>query len=325
MTLEFSDLKRLNVRNYWTNESAIFTPWLAKEENVAALGKALGIELEVEGTEVSVGPYSADILARDLSSSGYVVIENQLRKTDHDHLGKAITYSAVLDAEAIVWIAADFTEEHKKALDWLNDNSTEDVSYFGVRIEVWQIDDSRPAVRFNVVSWPADFARRSVVTSQKDLSPNRRLQLEWWQAVRTALLEKSVVPSARKARAQYWYDIGIGRTGFVLSCTANTYDLKIGVRLYMRHRYNATAGFPQLMEQRKEIEEEIDQKLLWDPNPEASDKTIGIYHDADLNKKDKWDEYLDWMVGTIDSFRKVFSHRVKDLELDFASADQMDD
>ncbi len=118
--------------------------------------RRLGIELAVEDTEVFVGPYSADILARDTASGNYIVIENQLGKTNHDHLGKAITYGAALNAAAIVWIASDFSDEHKKGLDWLNDNSSGDVAFFGVRLELWRINESPPAVRLNVISRPTE-------------------------------------------------------------------------------------------------------------------------------------------------------------------------
>ena len=241
MTLKLGKLKNVDVRFQWPNESTHFTPWLANENNITLLSEALGIELEVENTEVAVGPYSADILAKDTATGNYVVIENQLGKTDHDHLGKAITYAAVLDASAIVWIASNFTEEHKKALDWLNDNSSEDVSFIGVKLELWQIDDSNTAVKFNVISKPADFARKSAITkaSSAELSDVRKLQLEWWLAYREALLNSKVVTNAQNARPQYWFDVPLGRTGIVLSNIANTYDNKIGIRVYMQNKYNA--------------------------------------------------------------------------------------
>jgi hypothetical protein len=136
MNAKLGTLKRVELRTISPDEAADFTPWLAREENIGRLGEALGLELEVEHTEVAVGPYSADILARDSGSGGPVVIENQLGKTNHDHLGKAITYAAALGASTVVWIAPDFTEEHRKAVDWLNENGSGDVSFFGVRVEL---------------------------------------------------------------------------------------------------------------------------------------------------------------------------------------------
>jgi len=129
-------IKTVPLRSIWKNEAYDFTPWLS--ENITDLGEALGLELEFEDKEVSVGPYSADILAKDAGTGQYVVIENQLEKTNHDHLGKCITYSAVLNASAVIWVASDFTEEHKKALDWLNDHTSDEIAFYGVKIELIQ-------------------------------------------------------------------------------------------------------------------------------------------------------------------------------------------
>ena len=120
MSTELGAIKKIDVRSIWPHEASDFTPWLAKETNIGQLSAAIGLELEVENTEVAAGPYSADILAREVGSDAYVIIENQLGKTDHDHLGKAITYAAVLDAGTIIWVAPTFTPEHRKAIDWLN-------------------------------------------------------------------------------------------------------------------------------------------------------------------------------------------------------------
>ncbi|MBM4197993.1 MAG: hypothetical protein FJ197_13065 [Gammaproteobacteria bacterium] len=132
-------LRAVEPRTMWPDEAADFTPWLAREENILALGRAIGLELEVEHTEMAVGPFAADILARDSAIGNYVIIENQLAKTNHDHLGKAITYAAFLGASTIVWVAPAFTDEHRKALDWLNDNSVDTLSFFGVQVELGRV------------------------------------------------------------------------------------------------------------------------------------------------------------------------------------------
>ena len=189
-------LRPVEPRNMWPNEAADFTPWLAHPDNIQRLGEAIGLELEVEHTEVAVGPFAADILARDSATGSYVVIENQLGRTDHDHLGKSLTYAAALGAKTVVWVAATFTDEHRKTLDWLNDNSIDDISFFGVQVELWVIDESKPAVRFNVVSRPTEL-RPGLVISNAELTPTRRLQLEWWTAFREALLAAKALPSVQ--------------------------------------------------------------------------------------------------------------------------------
>jgi hypothetical protein len=321
MLKKLGSLSSVDVRRYWPNEASDFTPWLAEEENIGKLGEAIGLELEVEHTEVSAGPYSADILARDSADGGYVVIENQLAKTNHDHLGKSLTYAAVLGATTVVWIAPEFTDEHRKALEWLNDNSSDDIRFFGVQLELWTIDNSAPAVRFNVISRPNEAVRVSPPKTGP-LSESKRLQLEWWTAFRDALLTRRAVPSAQTPRPQYWYNVALGRTGFFLSAIANTYDNKIGVRVYLMSRFGGSIALQQLQESKATIEAEIGRTLEWDPNPDAADKVIASIRDADLSRRDKWPEYLDWMVDTTVRLRKAFAPRIKALDLGAASASE---
>ncbi|HEX9728627.1 MAG TPA: DUF4268 domain-containing protein [Gemmatimonadales bacterium] len=317
MAVDLGELRKMDVRQLWPNEAADFSPWLATDENIRRLGSALRLELEVENTEVAVGPYSADIVARNSGTEAYVVIENQLGKTDHDHLGKVLTYAAALSAGALVWVAPEFTEEHRKAIDWLNDNSSGDVAFYGVQIELWQIDQSRPAVRFNVLARPAGATVRAAITKATGaLSDTRKLQLEWWTAVRDALLAKKVVPSAQTPAPRYWYNVALGRSGIYLSNIADTDANRIGVRVYMRNKYNAEAALQQLLEHKAEIEAGIGEPLAWNPNPDAIDKVIALTRDADLTSREKWPEYIDWMVQMTDGFRRTFGPRVKQLDLE---------
>ena len=316
METDLGILKNVIIRKKWPDEGSDFTPWLAREDNIEMLSSALGLELQVENTEVSVGPYSADILAKDAGTDRYVVIENQLKRTNHDHLGKLITYGSVLDASAVVWIASEFTEEHKKALDWLNDHTSDEISFYGVILELWQIDDSKPAVRFNVISKPADIMRQTAITkASENLTDTKKLQLEFWTRFREKLMSKrKEIPSVQSARPQYWFDVSLGRSGIHLSNTANTSDNKSGVRVYIENKV-ASVALPQLLQMKEEIETEIGVGLEWDPNPENLDKTIGLKRDADLTKRNNWDEYLDWLTDMTIKFRKAFSKRVKSLDL----------
>src|SRR5207244_6039820 len=138
-----------------------FTPWLAKPENLELLGETLGIELEPDSEEVAVGPFWADIVCRDTATGGKIVIENQVEKTDHVHLGQILTYVAGVGAQIVVWIASKFTEEHRAALDWLNEHTTEEISFFGLEVELWRIGSSPAAPKFNVVSKPNEIGRAS--------------------------------------------------------------------------------------------------------------------------------------------------------------------
>jgi len=314
------EIKRVNVRTLWPNEAHDFTPWLAQEENIARLGDAVGMELEVESTETAVGPYSADILAKEMVSDGYVVIENQFGKTNHDHLGKLITYASALNATAIVWITENFTEEHERALNWLNDHTTDDLSFYGVQLEVFQIDESRPAMRFNVISRPAALAKQvASAKSREGVGETQKLQLEFWTLFREKLLAAKVIASAQTPRPQNWFNVPLGRSGIFLSNFANTWENRIGIRVYLFNRY-AGGALPQLLEQKEEIERELGEEMIWNPNPDKRDKTILLQREANLSQRNRWDEYADWMVDRTCKIRKVFMPRVKQLDLGSSSA-----
>jgi len=125
-------LERVDLREIWLSEAQDFTPWLARPENLSVLAETLGMELELEAQEQAVGPFRADLLCKDLDSDKWVLVENQLERTDHRHLGQLMTYAAGLKAVSIVWIAASFTEEHRAALDWLNEITDESFEFFGL-------------------------------------------------------------------------------------------------------------------------------------------------------------------------------------------------
>ena len=313
MAIDLGELKEKTLRTVWDHEEREFTPWLAQEENMARLSEAIGMDLQIERIEVPVGPYYADILAKD-ASGGYVVIENQFGKTNHDHLGKLITYGATLGATAVVWVAEQFTDEHKRALDWLNDRTTDDLSLYAVKLEVLQIDNSRPAVRFNVVSEPSAIIRSATVAKLSgSLSEVQQLQLEFWTMFRDRLMEKKVLPSTQTPRPQYWFDIPLGRANFFLSNIVDTSASRIGVRVYLGNKI-ADAALAHLDVERAAIEAEIGSKLQWNPFPAKKDKIIGLFRQVDLEARDQWIEYCDWLIDHVVKFRKAFMPRIKSLQ-----------
>ena len=126
-------LTPVELRDIWSSEASDFTPWLVREENLSILGEVLGVELELEAQERAVGPFRADILCKEIGSGTWVLVENQLERSDHLHLGQLLTYASGLEAVTIVWIAARFTEEHRSTLDWLNRITDESFRFFGLR------------------------------------------------------------------------------------------------------------------------------------------------------------------------------------------------
>jgi hypothetical protein len=315
MDAKLGTLKRLKLSAVWSHEEHDFTPWLAIEENLASLSEALGLELELERTEVPVGPYWADMLCRD-PSRGYVVIENQFGKTNHDHLGKLITYGATLDASVVVWVAETFTEEHRKAIEWLNDHIVSDIEIYAVEPEVLTIDNSLPAIRFNIVSQPNEVVRSATAAKESDsLTATQRLQLDFWTMFRERLMDAKVVTSASTPRPQYWFNVALGRANIMLSNVVNTNEGRIGVRVYLRNRISDQA-LEQLSGQRAAIESEIGAALQWNPFPNKRDKIISLSRDVDISMRDAWPTYCDWLVDQTARFRKAFMPRIRALILD---------
>ena len=314
MTIDLGQIKKVSIRDVWKHEENEFTPWLALEENISKLSEELALELQVEGIEVPVGPFWADVLAKDVSGD-FVIIENQFGKTDHDHLGKILTYAATLGATVVIWIAKRFTDEHRKAIEWLNEHTSEDLSLYAVEIELWQIDNSKPAVRFNVLSQPTELARQATaVKSAGPMTDARKLQLEFWTMFRNSLLEQKVLQSAQSPRPQYWFNVSLGRANVHLSCIADTSRGRVGIRVYLSNKI-ADAALPQLEADRQAIEKEIGENLIWNPTPDKLDKIILLDREADLDDHSKWGEYIAWLVDKVAKFKKAFGPRVVKLKL----------
>ena len=199
-------LKQIDLRSVWKNEEINFTPWLVEEENLNDLGELLAITLEFLEREKAVGPYYADILCRDTDDDRYVVIENQLEVSDHDHLGKLLTYAAHFDASTVIWIASSFTDQHRAAVDWLNEHSDERTRYFGLEIEVWQIGESACAPKFNIVAKPNNWTKGAHI---KGLTPLQQMQLKFWQGFKDHVMNHGkIITQIAAPKPKNWMGLG---------------------------------------------------------------------------------------------------------------------
>ena len=213
MTIQdLAKIQRVDLREAWPNEAQNFTSWLA--ENLAELGEALGMDMEIQQTEAPVGGYSLDILASDLNSNRPVIIENQLEATDHTHLGQLLTYAAGFDAGVIVWVTRELRDEHRQALDWLNQHRTEDTQFFGEAVELWGIGDSPPAPHFRLAVTPNGWRRQAAAAAQTRTpsSPSERSERyrNFFQPLFDTLREEHKFTNARMAQAQSWYNFSTG-------------------------------------------------------------------------------------------------------------------
>ena len=310
--MKLGRLEKIDLRKQWKKEDTDFTPWLAEEVNIELLGKVIDMELEVQGQEESVGPFKADIFCVDTRTNNYVLIENQLEKTDHTHLGQLMTYAAGLEAVAIIWIAKEFTEEHRAALDWLNSITDDTFNFFGIEIELFKIGDSNPAPMFNLVAKPNNWAR-SVKRSASlhSLSDMQLLQLEYWQALKNHLSKEHSKIKMPTPLPQNWLNIGIGKNNFTLSIAVNSRENTINVGLYLIGN-NAKNNYDKLKEIAFEKSfEEIDNKVSWLRMEDNKQSAIILTFKRNIKDKNDWETQFAWFKEYLECFDKFFRPLIK--------------
>lgn len=311
-------LQKIDARDIWRTEAQDFTPWLAQPQNLALLAEALNMELEIEAQEKNVGPFRADILCKDTLDSSWVLIENQLERADHSHLAQLLTYASGLHAVTIVWVSTSFTDEHRAALDWLNEITEEKFRFFGLEVELWRIGDSPAAPKFNVVSKPNEWSRsvgeaaRRIETEA--LTDTKALQLQFWTELQSALNGHPTI-KAQKPYPQHWTNFATGRLEFNLAAIINTREDRLGVELYIGYE-NAKAYFHLLRQDREAIEQELGFSPQWLELPQRTASRIIHYRSGvDPTDRSRWPEYHRWMITTLERFNAVFRERVRNLNM----------
>ena len=311
-------LEPVALREVWPNEEKDFTPWLAGQENLEILADALGMSLEFVAREERVGPYSADVLCRDSSDQTMVVVENQLGQTDHDHLGKLLTYASHFKARVVVWIARAFTDQHRAALDWLNEVSETRTRFFGLEIELWQIGDSEPAPRLNVIARPNDWTKEGV--DKAALTDTLRMQLRFWEGFAEFVSRKGkIVTKTHAPRPQNWLGVtGVGRSGFFLDGVMSTWTESGGHELRAQLKITGQESdhyFDLLYVNRQEIEKEheFDEALEWYNPPGVQQRRVYWRLATDFGDPDKRTEQYRWLLARVEALHDIFAPRVKAL------------
>jgi hypothetical protein len=314
MTKHLSKLERVPLREAWKHEAGEFTPWLAEADNLDTLALALGIsELVLVAAEHWVGEFKLDLLCTD--GDQQVIIENQLAETDHKHLGQILTYAAGVGARKVIWVAESFRSEHVAALQFLNDNTTDELSFFGVQVELWRIGDSPLAPKFEVVVKPNDWVKagREQARAASSSSPTKLLQQKFWVALIERLARNAPCIRPQKPRPQHWLNNSIGRSGFGLNITANTRDARLGVELWIPGA-DAKRHFANLSAQRASIENALGFALDWQELPDAKGCRIATWcPDASIEDENRWDEYLQWLEQRLLAMDRVLRPIVKNL------------
>ena len=311
--VELSKIERVELREIWPNEAADFTPWLAKEENLGLLGEALRLELELQERESSVGTFSLDLLVRDIGNDRPVIIENQLTETDHTHLGQILTYAAGHDAGTIVWIAKKFRDEHRAALDYLNSRTGEDTEFFGVVVEVWKIDDSRPAPHFDPVVTPNEW-RKERVGKQGDGRTSERSEKyrKFFQSLIDTLREMHGFRDRTAPRGN-WFDTSSGFAGVLYCLTFSSYGVRVEVYIDRDKEWNKRL-FDKLEERKETIESKLGESLSWERLDDRKACRIALYRDGTIDEDEETlVEIREWMINWLLEFKRVFGPELDEL------------
>lgn len=234
MGYDLDHLKKVELRKVWPHEALDFTKWLSSPANLNMLGEAVGVELELIETESSVGSFNVDIYAQEAGTGRKVIIENQLEETNHDHLGKVITYAAGKGAQVIVWVVSHARDEHRQAIEWLNEHTDNDFGFFLVEIELWTIGDSKPAPRFNVVEQPNEWTK--ALRLSENLSETERVKLSYWTKYRE--IARSTpnflkVFSPQKPTKDHWSTLRCGTSAYHIALLIDTQHGRTGIEFYV--------------------------------------------------------------------------------------------
>lgn len=285
------------MREVWKHESLDFTNWLAGPENLELLSDEIGIDISLIQTEASVGNFNVDILAEEDNTGRKIVIENQLESTDHDHLGKIITYASGFDAEFVIWIVKSVRDEHKQAVDWLNEHTDSNINIFAIQMEVWKISNSPYAPKFQVIAKPNDWAKAvKKSTMQSELSDTKLLQLDFWTKFKEYAQEHGAKIKLRKAYPQHWFDISFGFSNAHIALTVNSQSEQMACEIYIP---DSKELFSALYEQKENIENELNEKLEWEALPEKKASRIKLITMGSLSNQENWEQFHSWMLGKV--------------------------
>lgn len=291
-----------DLRSIWPHEALNFTPWVA--ENVDLLADAVGLDITVDETESSVGDFNVDIYASETGTDRKIIIENQLEDTDHDHLGKLITYASGKGADVVIWVVKHAREEHKAAVEWLNNHTDDKIGFFLCEIKLFQIGDSQIAPAFTVVERPNDWTKEIRKTASANSTQQQRL--EYWQAFNDYAFSDanfSRIFNKRKPTTDHWMDFSIGSSACHISVSQIQKRKAVDVELYINDDKEL---FKSLFAHKDEIEKNMEMELEWKELPERKASRILIEKTVDLDDRATWPEQFDYIMDTYIKMKRAF-------------------
>lgn len=311
MKKNLSKLNKVELREVWGHEALDFTKWLAEKDNLDALSEEIGIDIKLIKPEAPVGNFNVDILAEEEASGRKITIENQLEDTNHDHLGKIITYASGYDAEIVIWIVKGVRDEHQRAVEWLNEHTDENIYFFLIKIELWQIEGSNPAPKFEIIVSPNEWAK-AIKTSQSngELTDTKLQQLEFWNNFKNYVRENDTQIRLQTPRPQHWYDVSMGSSDAHVALTLNSRENFICCEVYISKNKDL---YNFLLERKDEIEKEIGSTVEWVDAAVASRIKVKKEVKGVFDKKEA-EQYFIWLYEKTILFQKIFGKYLREFK-----------
>lgn len=308
-SVKFGKLTEVDVRSLWKHEQYDFSNWLAKEENMELINEIVGLTLVDVDKEVYVGTYRCDLVAKDETSGIKVIIENQLENSNHDHLGKIITYASGLDAKVIIWIVKEAREEHRSAVEWLNNNTSTDINFFLIELHAYKIGDSLPAPKFEVIEKPNDFIKNSKSTNASgEMNKSQSERVEFWTQFNDMVAERGKPFNIRKASTDHWYDVAIGTSDAHIGINLVNKESSVVVELYINDNKEL---FDKLYESKNDIENKLGFEMDWQrlDDKKASRIKYAI-QGLDFDDHSNYLELMNKIIDKVVIMRKVFKEYI---------------
>ena len=307
--LKLGKLEEVDIRELWKHEQYDFSEWLAKEENIEMLSNKVGLTLTDINKEVFVGSYRCDLVAKDETTEIKVIIENQLETTNHDHLGKIITYASGLDANVVIWIVKEAREEHRSAIEWLNNKTTTDISFFLIEIRAFRIGDSLPAPQFVVVEKPNDFVKvTNVGVDNGELSKAQSERFNFWNKFNEIVASRNKPFNIRKATTDHWYNVALGTSEAHISITLVNKTNSIGIEVYINDNKEL---FDKLYSESESIQNELGFYMDWQRlDDKKASRIIYYIGGLDFNNHENYDELINKVIDKVIAIRDAFKDRL---------------
>lgn len=293
-----------DLRKVWPNEASDFTPWLSQEDNIALLADAVGFDITVDETESSVGDFYADIFASETGTDRKIIIENQLEDTNHEHLGKLITYASGKSADVVIWVVKHAREEHKAAVEWLNNHTDENIGFFLCEIKLYRIGDSAPAVKFDVIETPNDWTKE-VRKNDFPSKIGKKRHVYWVEFQNHAFQNTQFAQAFRKRKpsTDHWMNYSIGSSECLISVSQLWDRNEINVAFYIPDNKEL---YKHLLGHKDDIEAAAGMSYSWYELPKRKASKVFIERVAQLENQDSWNEQFDWLIDVMLKMKRAF-------------------